>query len=75
MKLKPSNTSYIRNQMVHHGDEEEWKFGGDGEELSDFLNIGESLLFLQKKTMLRGRNSIFCNIKFQNSRSQNHVGM
>ena len=29
VKLKPSDTSYVKDQMVHHGDEEEWEFGGD----------------------------------------------
>jgi hypothetical protein len=42
VKLKPSNTSYVQEQMVHHGDEEEWEFGGDGEELSDQINIGNN---------------------------------
>jgi hypothetical protein len=44
VKLKPSDTSYVREQMVHYGDHEEWEFGGDGEELSDLLNIGDNFV-------------------------------
>jgi hypothetical protein len=73
VKLKPSNTSYVQEQMVHHGDDEEWEFGGDGEELSDLLNIVIVLLFLQKVTIQRGSTFTFFNVRDQNLRLGNHL--
>jgi hypothetical protein len=35
--------------MVHHGNEEEWEFGGDEEELSDLLNIGDNFVLSAKE--------------------------
>lgn len=44
LKLKPSDTSYVREQILDHADEEDWAFGGDGEELSDLLNLGDNFV-------------------------------
>jgi hypothetical protein len=30
--------------MVHHGDDEEWEFGRNGEEVLDLLNIGDNFV-------------------------------
>jgi hypothetical protein len=40
--------------MVHHGDEEEWEFGGDGEELSDLLNVGDNFVVPTKEDNVEG---------------------
>jgi hypothetical protein len=54
VKLKPSDTSYVRDLMMHHGDEEEWEFGGDGEELSDLLNIGDNFVVPAEEDNVEG---------------------
>jgi hypothetical protein len=43
LKLKPSDMQFVRDQMMQ-ADDEDWAFGGDGEEQSDVLNIGDNFV-------------------------------
>ena len=49
VKLKPLDTLYIREQMVHHGDEEEWEVDRKKEGKLDLLNTKNNFFVLAKK--------------------------
>jgi hypothetical protein len=44
LKLRPSDTEYVREQVMENLDKEDWAFGGDGEEMSDLLNVGDNFV-------------------------------
>jgi hypothetical protein len=59
---------------VHHSDEEEWEFGGDGEELLDPLNIGDNFVVLAEEDNAEEVEFYILHVRSQNSRSRNHSG-
>jgi hypothetical protein len=44
LKLRPSDIEYVREQMLENLDQEDWAFGGDGEEISDLVNVGDNFV-------------------------------
>ena len=54
-------------------DKEDWAFGGDGEEMSDLLNVGDNFVVPTETNNEEGMIFISYNAKFQNSRLLNHL--
>jgi hypothetical protein len=44
LKLRPNDIEYVREKMMENLNQEDWAFGGDGEEMSDFINVGDNFV-------------------------------
>lgn len=44
IKLRPTDTDYVRDVMMDNVDQDDWAFGGDGEEMSDLINVGDNFV-------------------------------
>ena len=41
LKLRPSDIEYVKEQMLENLDQEDWAFGGNGQEILDLINVGK----------------------------------
>ncbi len=44
IKLKPNNNRLVSDHMEEYEDHEKWEFGGDGEDLSNLLQVGDNFV-------------------------------
>jgi hypothetical protein len=67
IKLIPSNTRLVKKQMEEFDDPNEPKFGGDGEELLDLLQVGDNFFILAIEGNAKGVDFYILQCQHQNS--------
>ncbi len=67
IKIKPSNTKLVIEEMEEFYDLDELEFGGDGEEFSDFLQVGDNLVVPTIEGNAKGMDFYSYNVNIKNS--------
>ncbi len=67
IKIKPSNTKLVIEEMEEFYDLDELEFGGDGEEFSDFLQVGDNLVVPTIEGNAKGVDFYSYNVNIKNS--------